>query len=99
MIETRNNPDYWKTAGEEVISRAMKDLKTLTSIETVYTEVENLVKLNGEPEEADQTGYDLASLKALLLDLRIDCKNAKNAVIKEDSDRALFSLETSKGEA
>ena len=37
-------------------------------------------------------------MKALLLDLRIDCKNAKNAVIKEDSERALFSLETSKGE-
>ena len=31
-------------------------------------------------------------------DLRIDVKNAKDAVTKEDQERALFSLESSKGE-
>ena len=102
LVETRDDPDYWHNVKSEVISRAMKDHKSwesaLAAIEQVYIEAENLVKVYGEPDDAASTGYDLNTIKSLLLDLRIDTKNAKDAVIKEDSDRALFSLETSKGE-
>ena len=52
----------------------------------------------GEPEDAAITGYTHAHIKSLMEDLRIDVKDAKEAVTKEDTDRALFSLESSKGE-
>ena len=68
----------------------MKELKSwedsIATIEKVYVEAENLVKIHGEPEEAAQTGFDIASVKGLLLDLKIDFKNAKDVIVKEDND-------------
>ena len=102
LIETRDDPDYWETAEDEEIIACMKDLKTwetnLAAIEKVYIEAENLAKLHGEPEDASVTGFDIASVKALLLDLRLDFKDAKDAIVMQDSDRNLFSLNTTKGE-
>ena len=102
LVETRDDPNFWKNAEPETITRAMKDLKLLDSqmstIEEVCREFERLVKLHGEPENAAPTGYDLAGVRDLLADLKIDFKDAKEAVKKEDNTRALFSLETSKGE-
>ena len=102
LVETREDPDFWKDTGAETITRAMKDLKlwntTLAAIEDVFREFERLVKIHGEPDNAAQTGYDLNSIKDLLTDLRIDFKDAKESVTKEDKDRALFSLEQNKGE-
>ena len=46
-----------------------------------------------------ETGYDFKAIKDLLDELRIDFKDAKEAVIQEDKERALFSLEQSKGES
>ena len=102
LVETREDPDFWKDTGAETITRAMKDLKlwntTLAAIEDVFREFERLVKIHGEPDNAAQTGYDLNSIEDLLTDLRIDFKDAKESVTKEDKDRALFSLEQNKGE-
>ena len=102
LVKTREDVDYWANVDSETISRTMKELTTWDTLmketEAVFIDIENLVKLYGEPEDAADTGYDLAHTKSLLQDLRIDVKNAKDAVHKEDTERALFSLETAKGE-
>ena len=69
----------------------------MSAIVDIYREFERLVKIHGEPDNAVETGYDLKAIKDLLNELQ-DFKDAKEAVIKEDKDRALFSLEQSKGE-
>ena len=102
IVETRDDPEFWKNTEAETITRALKDQKlwdsSLSAIEDVYREFERLVKIHGEPDNAVETGYDLKAIKDLLNELRVDFKDAKEAVIKEDKDRALFSLEQSKGE-
>ena len=102
LVEMRDDPDFWVNVESEIISQTMKDLKSwdseLAAVEKVYIEVDNLIKVYGEPENAATTGYNFAHIKSLMDDLRIDLKNAKDAVIKEDTDRALFSLESTKGE-
>ena len=101
IVETRDDPEFWKNTEAETITRALKDQKlwdsSLSAIEDVYREFERLVKIHGEPDNAVETGYDLKAIKDLLNELQ-DFKDAKEAVIKEDKDRALFSLEQSKGE-
>ena len=102
LVETRDDTDFWKNTTDETITRAMKDMKLwdscLTLVEDVYREFERLVKIHGEPDNAVDTGYDLAAIKGLLQDLRIDYKDAKDSVVKEDKERALFSLEQAKAE-
>ena len=102
LVETREDAEFWEKTGAETITRAMKDLKTweksMESVEEVFRDFEKCVKVHGEPDNALDVGHDLASVKDLLSDLKIDFKEAKKAVIKEDKERALFSLETSKGE-
>ena len=102
LVETRDDPEFWSNTSAETITRAMKNLKlwdsSLQSIEDVYREFERLVKIHGEPENAVETGYNLDGIKSLLKDLKIDFKDAKDSVIKEDKDRALFSLEQAKAE-
>ena len=101
-VEIQDDPDYWQTVEAEEISQTMKDLNNwdsmLADTEKICIEIGNLVKVYGEPEDAATTGYTHAHIKSLMGDLRIDVKDAKEAVSKEDSDRALFSLESSKGE-
>ena len=72
---------------------------SLSAIEDVYREFGRLVKIHGEPENAVETGYDSKAIKDLLNELQVDFKDAKDTVIKEDKERALFSLEQSKGES
>ena len=102
LVETRDDPDFWKNAEAETITRAMKDLKNwdtlLSEVEKVYIEIDNLVQIYGEPADSETTGYDFSHIKSLKQDLQIDLKNAKDSVLKEDQDRALFLLESAKGE-
>ena len=101
IVETRDDPEFWKNTEAETITRALKDQKlwdsSVSAIVDIYREFERLVKIHGEPDNAVETGYDLKAIKDLLNELQ-DFKDAKEAVIKEDKDRALFSLEQSKGE-
>ena len=71
----------------------------MSAIEDFCRKLERLVTIHGEPENAVETGYDFKAIKDLLNELRIDFKDAKEALIQEDNERALFSLEQSKGES
>ena len=70
----------------------------MSAIEDVCRELERLVTIHGEPQNAVETGYNLKAIKDLLNDFRVDFKDAREAVIEEDTEQALFSLEQSKGE-
>ena len=56
------------------------------------------MKIHGEPKDAEDTGYDAKTIKELLLELRVDFKDAKTVVLKEEKERGLYSLYQSKGE-
>ena len=71
----------------------------MSAIEDFCRKLERLVTIHGEPENTVETGYDFKAIKNLLNELRVDFKDAKEAVIQEDKERALFSLEQSKGES
>ena len=102
LVETRDDPEFWRKTVAETITRDLKDQKSwdssMSAIEDVCREFERLVTIHGEPENVVETGYDFKAVKELLNELRVDFKNAKEAVNKEVNVRALFSLEQSKGE-
>ena len=102
LVEMRENKDYWIEVDDTSITRTMKDLSkwdtTMNDAEERFLEFKNLVGLHGEPTDAEETGYNLESIKSLLLEMRLELKDAKAAVQDEDKKRSLFSLESSKGE-
>ena len=73
IVETQDDPDFWKNTEAETITRALKDQKlwdtSLSVIEDVCREFERLVKIHGEPENAVETGYDFKAIKDLLNEL------------------------------
>ena len=58
----------------------------MSAIEDVCRELERLVTIHGEPQNAVETGYNLKAIKDLLNDFRVDFKDAKEAVIEEDKE-------------
>ena len=95
IVEIRDNGDYWKDADDDAISAAMKEIdkwdKAMAQAEEICLEFDQLVKVYGEPRDSVDTGYDLRTIKELLLELRVDFKDAKTSVLKEDKDRGLHS--------
>ena len=102
LVETRDKKDYWKTVNDLIITRSMKELTKwdtiMTDTDEKFLELQELVKLHGEPPDASDTGYDFAAIKDLVLDMRLDIVDAKAAVQAQDKERSLFSLERSKGQ-
>ena len=102
LVDMRENKDYWVEVDDTTITRTMKDLSkwdlTLNEAEDRFLEFKNLVALHGEPTDTDETGYDSASIKSLLLEMRLEVKDAKTTIQDQDKKRCLFSLETNKGE-
>ena len=70
----------------------------MTMADETFVELKQLVQLHGDPPDADETGYDLAAIKNLLSETRLELKDAKTAVLNQDKQRSLFSLESSKGQ-
>ena len=102
LVETRDDFNYWVKADDDTITDAMKEMEkwdsALASAEETYRNFEHFVKIHGEPTDADETGYDSQTIKDLLLELRVDFRDAKTAVLKEEKGRGLYSLDQSKGE-
>ena len=72
--------------------------KVLSLAEQAFSDFDQLVNVYGEPDDSEDHGYDLHSLKELLLALRLDFKEAKDTIVQQDKDRGLFSLSKISGE-
>ena len=96
LVNMRENTDFWSETDDDLIMDTMKELekwdRCLSTAEQSFIEFEQLVNVYGEPDGSAERGHDLASLKELLLALRTDFKDAKDAIIKQDKDRGLYSL-------
>ena len=102
IVETRDNSDYWVEADDDTIISSMKSMeswdKVLSLAEQAFSDFDQLVNVYGEPDDSEDHGYDLHSLKELLLALRLDFKEAKDTIVQQDKDRGLFSLSKISGE-
>lgn len=102
LVETRDNMDYWKDADDDTISAAMKELDkwdiAMAAAEQNFLEFDQLVMVYGEPRDSADNGYDYNAIKDLLLELRVDFKDARSSVILEDKQRGLYSLNKTTGE-
>ena len=102
LVELRADKDYWVTVDDTSITRAMKDFSkwdaTMAEADEKFLEFQKLVSLHGEPSDSDETNYDSAAIKSLLLEMRLELKDAKTTIQEQDKLRSLFSLETNKGE-
>ena len=72
--------------------------KILVAAEQAFSEFEQLVSVYGEPADSEENGADLSTLKDLLLQIRLDFKDAKEAIVKQDKERGLYSLSKPSGE-
>ena len=103
VVEVRENSNYWSEASDDILTDSMKDLSkwdsAMSTVEDIYLVFDNLVQIHGEPNDADTTGYDSSSIKELLKEVRVDFKDAKTEVVKQDKDRWLHSLDKGSVEA
>ena len=63
--------------------------KAMEQAEEVFLDFDRLVRIYGEPRDSVDTGNDLKTIKNLLLELRVDFKDAKASVLHEDKEREL----------
>ena len=90
LVETGENNDYWAEVDDTVITRTMNELNKwdiiMTEADEKFLEFKELVGLHGERSNAEETGYNLASIKDLLLELGTEVKDAKLAVQEQDKN-------------
>ena len=102
IVETRDDSDFWVSADDDLIMSSMKSIdsweKILVAAEQAFSEFEQLVSVYGEPADSEENGADLSTLKDLLLQIRLDFKDAKEAIVKQDKERGLYSLSKPSGE-
>ena len=102
IIETRDDPEFWKKTETETVTRALKDQRlwdsSLSEIEDFCRELQRLVTIHGEPENVVEIGYKSKAIVGQLDEFRVDLEDAKEAVNKELHARALFSLDQSRAE-
>ena len=86
--------ESWEEVDDEVISNAIRNLSKwqdqLNAIERSYRRYDNMSIKHNFPEEKTE------SIKATYLDRKERFEATKEAIIKEDADRGLFTLEPSR---